>query len=567
MIRVLVLLAAILFTSAWLLPNHHYPWVAYYNDLPAALALVLLAVSASIHHRWRAHQQTSAVSFAILCIATIPLAQYSSGLISFLGDAFMAVLYLGGLAIAHMVGLRIGAQNAREAITILASAILSAALVSVFLALHQWLQLDGLGIWLMDMPPGGRPYANLAQPNNLATLFILGVISLIYLRETCRLGGAVAALLGVLLFAGIAMTNSRTPLLVALVLAGWALANRHRLALKLSVVETVVALIVMASMWLSWPLLSAELGQHGANMAERAQSMERLVIWEQLLDAAFRSPWIGYGWNQVSMAQIAVITDYPHSLFVEHSHSIALDLLIWNGVVIGGAIIGVIAYWLQSRLRACRSRESWFGLAVVLAVGVHSMLEFPLEYAYFLLPVGLCAGIVDSEFPGRKFSAPQWLLPALTVAGFAALIMIHIEYQVIEEDHRRMRFESALIEPRKAPGTAPDVKILTQLAEFIRFARTEAAEDMSTEALQQMEKVAHRYPYPPALFRYALALGLNHQYDAAALELRRLKQLHPPARADEARQGWRALMERYPQLANVYVPWEVDGPVNGVRLQ
>lgn len=31
-------------------------------------------------------------------------------------------------------------------------------------------------------------------------------------------------------------------------------------------------------------------------------------------------------------------------------------------------------------------------MAAALGVLVHSMLEYPIEYAYFLLPTGLCLG-------------------------------------------------------------------------------------------------------------------------------------------------------------------------------
>ncbi|WP_332674278.1 Wzy polymerase domain-containing protein [Aromatoleum sp.] len=114
--------------------------------------------------------------------------------------------------------------------------------------------------------------------------------------------------------------------------------------------------------------------------------------------------------------------------------------------------------------------------------------------------------------------------------------------------------QAAGLESRTLPDEATPVTLLTQLEEFARFARTEAQEKMSPSELTRLEHVAHRYPYPPALFRYALALGLNHKYEEAEVELLRLKKLHPIARMDEAREGWATLTKRYPQLSNVVVP-------------
>jgi hypothetical protein len=77
---------------------------------------------------------------------------------------------------------------------------------------------------------------------------------------------------------------------------------------------------------------------------------------------------------------------------------------------------------------------------------------------------------------------------------------------------------------------------------------------MSAEELEWMRQVAFRYAYPPVMFRYALALGLNGRYEEAETQLLRLRQLHPPVRYREAQEGWRAMSERFPELGNVRVP-------------
>ena len=69
-----------------------------------------------------------------------------------------------------------------------------------------------------------------------------------------------------------------------------------------------------------------------------------------------------------------------------------------------------------------------------------------------------------------------------------------------------------------------------------------------------MRQVAFRYAYPPVMFRYALALGLNGYYDEASTQLLRLRQLHPEVRYREAQEGWEGMASRYPELAQVHVP-------------
>ncbi|MCY1549845.1 hypothetical protein D9M68_860470 [compost metagenome] len=111
-----------------------------------------------------------------------------------------------------------------------------------------------------------------------------------------------------------------------------------------------------------------------------------------------------------------------------------------------------------------------------------------------------------------------------------------------------MRFENARIGTLKAEQRAPGVVVLSQVREFIRFARTPATEYMNSEELEWMRKIAQRNPYPWSLFRYALALGLNGQFDAAREQLLILRNLHGDKHYADGIQALRVLEERYPQL-------------------
>jgi hypothetical protein len=95
---------------------------------------------------------------------------------------------------------------------------------------------------------------------------------------------------------------------------------------------------------------------------------------------------------------------------------------------------------------------------------------------------------------------------------------------------------------------------MTQAREFLRFARTEARPDMSDAELEWMRQVSSRYAYPPAMFRYALALGLNGRYQDAEQTLSSLRQLHPEKFFIEAAQSWVVLSKRYPQLGSITFP-------------
>src|SRR5690606_31370645 len=95
-------------------------------------------------------------------------------------------------------------------------AFLIASIISVWLQLRQWLLLDG-SIWVADLPPNGRPFANIAQPNLLSTLLIIGLLSILYLYENKRIQNFTAGLSTLFLLFGIALTFSRTAWLFSII--------------------------------------------------------------------------------------------------------------------------------------------------------------------------------------------------------------------------------------------------------------------------------------------------------------------------------------------------------------
>jgi hypothetical protein len=556
----LFLASAFAFLLAWILPHHFLPWTAFYSESLAAAALLLLASAIFLRSTAARNICIPKTSVILLLVALIPLFQLGCGQITFRGDAWMASLYLLGLLLAYLTGYHTETLRLTRSVAhAMAGLILLGALISVFLAVHQWLRSDNLGIWLLGVAPGGRPYANLAQPNNLATLFCLGIASVIYLRICGIFGTFVSALMALLLFAGIAITMSRAPFLILAVVVAWIWWNRTNLKFNLSSTQIVSGLVLFLACWWLWPTISDKLlltghYENSAMMVERMRTDLRPVIWTQLLDAAMRAPFAGYGWNQVAVAQISVAAEYPQSVMVEHSHNIVLDMLIWNGLLIGSVLVLMVAWWVFSRLKRCPNEESWFAMLAILVVGVHGLLEYPLEYTYFLFPLGLFAGIADKSYSASCVAMPRSSMYGILLIGWLALGLVFGEYIKAEDDFRHMRFESIGIEAKTAANETPGLLLLTQIQEYTRFARTEARGNMATFEIEWMRDVAHRYPHPPAMFRYALALGLNHRYEEASLELKRLQQLHPPVHSKQARKDWKIMTSQYPVLANVHWP-------------
>jgi len=547
-----VLLALI--ALAWLPANHYLPWLSAWQEglalLAAALAATTLSRPGRIPVPW---------GLAALVALVSVLAQALTGQLLFAGDAWLVALYL----LAFMLSLAIGStlvddrgSGGASRLELLCGALLAAALVSAGIGFAQWAGVQNLGIFGADLPPNARPFANFGQPNHWCTASFIGLASAWVLYEARRIGGLTLGLLAAMLLMAMVVSGSRTAwlqlgfgLLLLLFLG-------RRADLRLRLPPVLLALGGVALAWMLWPLLVADAGQGAArSVAEQAQTGLRLPLWIALLDAIAQRPWAGYGWQQVSMAQQAVALDHP-PLYVhfEHAHNLLLDLMIWLGVPLALALAGLIAWGLFGLSRATRDPRAAGLLLAIGGVLAHAMVEFPVEYAYFLLPMGLMLGAAH-----RMAQLPSWPVPrvAVRVGGAVALGMLALtasDYLVAETNYRSMRFESARVGTDRIDSTAPELRVLTQLEAFLAYARRPPGAGLGADELARLERVVARFPYPAAQFRLAQWQALNGQPAAASRNLQLICAMHRPALCRESLAAWAALQAEQPALRAVTLP-------------
>lgn len=548
---------AALLAGAWLLPNHYTPWLAAWGDACALSGGALLVL-------WAAHGSGLAVRVswpltvaAGICCAAIAW-QLSVGRIYFAGDALMAALYLGAWISAAAVGSVLAGERDDGVLALIATAWILAAIASVGVALVQWTGAVGLGIYIANLQPSGRVSANLGQPNHLATLGFIGLCCLGWLHDRVRIRASAFAIGAGFLLLGMAMSQSRTAWLQIGLLLLWLLAMRQRASLRMSRRQTLVLGVAFAALVLSWGA-SADmlLLSRGRSAEDTASAGTRAAHWQMMVDAVVREPWLGYGWQQVSIAQQRVALDHPWvGEQIDSSHNLVLDLLLWNGIPIGLAIISALIVWFASRIRQCRDGHAAWFLALIGGAFVHAMLEYPLQYAYFLVPVGLAMGVVDS----RSTSARGLRVPRAALAGGAGLIgvvlaLVAAEYLRAEEDDRTVRLESARIGTNRIVTPAPKLMLLTQLGAYLEFARVEPLPGMDAARLVRMREVTERYGYQPLMFQFAVAAGLNAQPEVAEQTLARICLIHSKRQCVETRGLWQATArERFPQLSAIALP-------------
>ncbi|MBE7419877.1 MAG: O-antigen ligase C-terminal domain-containing protein [Ideonella sp.] len=561
----LLLLSLAALALGWLMPGHYYPWSTFQQQWIAGLGGVMLAASAFLpvgdQMNVRLSFRWSRLALLALFLAIVPWIQWGLGQVVFLTDAIVPSLFLAAFACSLTIGSALAEKHGEVWRGALMIAILIAAFISVGIALAQWLQV-GESLYVTGLPLDGRAYANLAQPNHLVTLLGMGVGATLYFFETRRVSGATASLLVGWLGLGMLTTQSRTAwMFVALVVLWWACFRRKVDLLLPPTVVTVGAASFSVGVFL-WPYMSAWLDLAPASLYGRLVAHGRLTIWQIMCDAIGRAPWLGYGWNQVTLAQQAAALDNPtQGEMFQNSHNFALDVFAWMGVPLGCVVLVAVAVWLIRAIRGVRSSSQWSLLVPVGAIWAHAMLEFPLDYLYFVVPLGLLMGTVQFREGGA--AAPLgtshralsvWGLAALSAVLTGLLFLIGAEYMRVEESVRQQRFLLAGIGVDRVKSVPPpDVVLLDVPREYHRFWSTPVARGMSAATLDWMRHVTQRTASPPAMLRYALAAGLNGRAAEAERTLRLICKMHSPARCIEGKKSWEVARAKYPELATM--PW------------
>ena len=255
-------------------------------------------------------------------------------------------------------------------------------------------------------------------------------------------------------------------------------------------------------------------------------------------------------------AHNAVAHAYAVSEPFSYSHNIVLDLALGMGVPLAALLMLITAVWLWRRVRSANQLLPWYCLALVLPVAVHSLLEFPFAYAYFLVPMMFALGVLEG-MAGAKFvlhigvRTAAVILLGLSIAAAWSVV----EYVAIEEDFRVARFEALKVGQTPADYRRPDILLLTQLSALLDGARISPKPGMSANELTLAKKVALRYPWTATQNRYALSLALNGNPEEAIRQLHVMKAMHDEKTYAAIKVNWKSLaQDTYPQLRELKLP-------------
>ena len=523
----LLLLASVCIALAWLLPIHYRPWVTYTGELFAFLSLFALA---ALYLKNKI--QLPVIGLPLVFLASIPLLQYAFGELFFFDKALLSSLFVLGFCFSMVLGYNLSIEKVerQQIFTGFSLVLLLTGTATAIIAMCQWLTLDAYIPGMVNMRNAVRPYANFAQPNNMATFLVMSLMACLYLYESQKVKTWVLSLCALLIVFAIALSQSRTSWVACLCILLYGAYQQYQgfIRLKwycslawLGVFITFILLLPMLTQWIA-QLSDANIAQTKNVIARATGDMSRLAIWEQMLHAIADRPWFGYGWNQTSVAYTLVSEHAQGPVWIRSAHNFILDFVLWNGLLLALPFLAYFVYWGYQLHKQVNSVESVMGILMVGAVLIHAMLEFPQYYAYFLLPVGFILGLIQSQSTTKTVTVS----PPYMRIGYAAAVVLCIlivrDYNVmVPKLNQSMRYEKT---PEKI-SNQDSVYLLEEFNRRIAWIRMNPYSSANAQQLQEIQEMVLNYPTQYDLTKYAKVLAFNGYVQEAKHQLWLLKTL------------------------------------------
>ncbi|QMT30796.1 PglL family O-oligosaccharyltransferase [Alysiella filiformis] len=404
-----VLIAAVPFLSIW----RTGPQLGFFIE-SGSLLFVLLFVLASVllgKNLSGSLKNVPRASWYFLAMAAFWAIQARALNVVYVGlSDVVAWIFVGYALLAWACRAWIKRVGQEPIVAILAWALVLGALAQSVVGWLQYTDLAGhFSGYLMYRQ--GIVEGQLGQRNHFGHYMMWGVLSCAWLWGQKRLHGILALILLMNFSAVMALTGSRTifayVLGLALLLPVWRVFadkshNRHIATLALAGIGVVLAQFFVED-------LMRFFSQNAAleSAAERLNNHAfggsgRNYEWQKAWQIFLSAPLWGHGWGSYAY-QGFLLDVYPNgfrpyetNVLFTHSHNSFLNLLAEMGLLGTVLVLGGMVWAISGSLKQPRSSASLLLLALMSVSLLHSVLEYPLWYVYFLSAFALFICLHDN---------------------------------------------------------------------------------------------------------------------------------------------------------------------------
>lgn len=390
--KYIIFSVTILLGLGWLYSFHYGPWLVAENEffillIPLILCLKLLSFK---------KLKTNEIIFFPLVMLFFSFVQYLIIDYYFLEDFILVSIYM-----LFIILMLIITQNIKSKRCIFLSLFFILLLCSINSVIVLFQYFDIKNIFILWHSGDHRFYGNIGQPNHLSTLFMIGIVSSLILYKFKKIKIKILYIISIYFTFFVFLTGSRTGWLTLLFLLFLSIILKSKKNIKFNFKFFGILNIV-------YLIYSYSFSYNSRNIVKGVSSAlhdSRFDLWMDSVSSIFANPWVGYGINGVRTSRLFSNLNFK-TPYVS-SHNIILDFFLWFGVF-GGIVL--IFYLIIIFIRIIKDKTYSYEILLFLTPFIiHSFLEYPFRYLYFLILV-IPAFAFSKSFKVYQISRVTFLL-------------------------------------------------------------------------------------------------------------------------------------------------------------
>lgn len=532
--------------------HHEQPMTAFYTEwLAGAMGLIATFPLLSLAY-WRVTQtpfdktaitkpsylkipQISLIFLglgAVLCVqwmlGMLQSNQYALSVLSYFLWAFLLVL-LGGY-LRQAVGL--------EKLTItLAWFLAGAGLINVGIVVLQFVVRTG---GFIPFLPNLNSFGAISQTNHFANFCALAISSLIYLYAKGRFSLSFFNLILVLFMMMLSFSGSRSAwlYLIALTILVVIMQSHHikqgkeseatHMAWRAGLLLLPMFIAVQLFIYFVIPneLIKLPTERLFDGMTAHTASA-RVQFWYDSWRIFLQSPWLGVGAGKLISSTFLLI-DTPTAMaskrVFEHAHNLFLHLLAEMGI--GGFLIVLIGLfsWVKTFKWRDLNLETWWIVSLLAILSIHSMLEYPLWFTFFLGIAAVLLGAGDEKLitiNTSKYAVKFAHIGLVTICIFGVYSMTTalIANAKLESWIQKLGYEN--INDSAQLTWVEKYSLLSPYGELMRAGLMNIDPKLIDKQFLLNQSVMSFRPMRTIAYQHALLLDLKGQHEDAVKQLNR----------------------------------------------
>jgi hypothetical protein len=267
----------------------------------------------------------------------------------------------------------------------------------------------------------------------------------------------------------------------------------------------------------------------------------RLYLWKESWLIFTKYPLLGagfgqYGWQHFQLG--AVLHDLRINGLYDNAHNLVMQLAAETGLAGLTILFSTLGLWLWQAWDEPRTIYHWWGYVVLAVLGIHSLLEYPLWYLYFIGIAAVVLGMTESKVYRLKLDNP-WLLNLGRLSVVALILFLTFLLMQQYQGYKKLESTLAMRLSNNGDDNAK-ARLRSDLVDiFNNYALTRPYSELFlagmivpdtnhlADKLALNEEVMHLKPIDAVVYREIWLLALSDRLPEAKIQVQRTLWAYP----------------------------------------